>query len=236
MLTPPPFFRCLATAVAPRASHTLNRTTRYPTVTTVCKGPSYRQSILFQHRFYAATDKSFYWANQARSVYSEADMQSWVAKFPQLNGYVFEDIQKWRNAFDTFDHDKDGYISPADFQKNPNLSLQKVELLKEYDRDNNNLIDFGEFVEAVSALDVLDIRRYFEGFDIVDIQMEFEKFAVQDQGRKIMGLSQLMRLMHYCDCICVTNKDATRLLTEIDSGKDGSIDFEEFRTWLQRVS
>lgn len=36
--------------------------------------------------------------------------------------------------------------------------------------------------------------------------------------------------MHYCDCICVTDKDASRLLCEIDSKKDGVIDFEEFCT------
>lgn len=48
----------------------------------------------------------------------------------------FADIEKWRNAFDTYDHDNDGFISPADLQKNPNLSLQKVQLLK----GNNVLI------------------------------------------------------------------------------------------------
>lgn len=116
------------------------------------------------------------------------------------------EIQKWRNAFDTYDHDSDGYISPADFQKNPNLPLQKVQLLKgmaratsvnlngtiEFDRDNNNLIDFGEFVEAISMLDVLDIRRSFEGFDVVDIQLEFEKFAI------------LVCMPHYPPWLCDT--------------------------------
>lgn len=60
-------------------------------------------------------------------------------------------------------------------------------VMTEYDRDNNNLIDFGEFVEAVSALDVLDIRRFFEGFDVVDIQMEFEKFAIQVRTLRCCG-------------------------------------------------
>lgn len=268
------------------------------------------------------------------------------------------DISKWRNAFDTYDMDHDGFISPADLQKNPNLSLQKVQLLKglsfdqnwsfnfncnfsqflfphlphhincyhlsssfsspfshaEADCDNNNLIDFGEFVAAISSLDVVDLRRTFEGFDSVDIQMEFEKFAAQvymshcysmlsqavDQAgsritragcritqagsrnrcidlsglfvfwnnccslrrliwwsynshwvrphdisifcvsqisfqneegtRKVMNIPQLKRLMCYCDCICVTDKDAERLLKDMDMGGDGVVDFEEFKT------
>lgn len=46
----------------------------------------------------------------------------------------------------------------------------------------------------------------------------------------VMHIPQLKLLMTYCDCICVTDKDAERLLSEIDTAGDGIIDFDEFKT------
>lgn len=68
--------------------------------------------------------------------------------------------------------DTQRYITPSPF-------FNHFCFFVEADRDNNNLIDFGEFVSVISSLDIIDIRRTYEDFDSVDIQLEFDKFAIQ---------------------------------------------------------
>lgn len=141
------------------------------------------------------------------------------------------ELCEWRKAFDNYDHDSDDVLSVADFQKDPNLSLEKLQLFKAADLDLNNVIDFGEFVAVAVELDVLDLKQFFEGFSTVDIQLEFEKFAVSSQGRKLeLGVKELQHLMRRCDCICVTETDAAALLFRI--GKGATVDFDCFKTWV----
>lgn len=54
-------------------------------------------------------------------------------------------------------------------------------------------------------------------------------FQNQEGTKKVIELPQLKRLMRYCHCICVTDKDAERLLADMDTGGDGAIDLDEFR-------
>ncbi|KAF8817906.1 MAM domain-containing protein [Cardiosporidium cionae] len=157
----------------------------------------------------------------------------------------FADLLEWRRAFDVIDRDDDGFISQADLQKTPTFSLDKSRLLKinvhsryisiEYDRDQNNLIDFGEFVEAMFNVDIKTLKDNFEGFDSVDIQLEFEKHAETNPvtSLKTLSLEHLKEMMKEFQFTCVTKTDAKRLFDCMDTNKDGNIDFEDFKTSLQ---
>ncbi|OEH79479.1 hypothetical protein cyc_02624 [Cyclospora cayetanensis] len=116
-------------------------------------------------------------------AYDTEQIASWRATFPSLKEFTDEDLLEWRRVFDSFDLDSDGWISRADLQKRPEFSLDKVQKIERYDKDKNNLIDFGEFVEALGGhafcaqLDKEILKEGFEGFSGVDVQLEFEKFA-----------------------------------------------------------
>lgn len=51
----------------------------------------------------------------------------------------------------------------------------------------------------------------------------------EEGTKKVMQIPQLKRLMSYCDCVCVTDKDAEHLLSEMDTSGDGVVDLEEFK-------
>lgn len=179
--------------------------------------------------------KPQYWAAHMRLFdYSDEELKAWKEEFTNLNGYSLSDLATWRNAFDLVDKDRDGYISQADLQKNPSFPIERVKLFKEYDLDRNNLIDFGEFVEAMFSVDCTGLRDYFEGFDTIDIKLEYEKFAVTqpDTNRKVITLDGVKRLMNAHDFTVITDVDAQRLFNILDKNYDGVIDSDDFRKWL----
>ncbi|KAF8820578.1 protein kinase [Cardiosporidium cionae] len=175
-----------------------------------------------------------YWAKPVDHLYDSAIVDEWKLYFANLQQYDHEDLLEWRRAFDVFDRDDDGFISQADLQKTPNFSLDKSRQLKKYDRDQNNLIDFGEFVEAMFNVDIKTLKDNFEGFDSVDIQLEFEKHAETNPvtSLKTLSFEHLKEMMEEYQFTCVTKTDAKRLFDCMDSNKDGNIDFEDFKNWL----
>jgi len=166
-------------------------------------------------------------------VYQREDLEAWRLKYKYLGVYSLDALQEWRNAFDMLDRDGDGYISHADLQKNPNLSIDKEKIFKKYDVDQNNLIDFGEFVEAMFNVDTQRLRGDFVGFDPVDIQLEFDKYAIETgKGKKVINSDGVKRIMSDHEFTVITGQDAERLLGEMDKNKDSIIDMDDFKKWV----
>ncbi|KFG40704.1 protein kinase [Toxoplasma gondii FOU] len=101
----------------------------------------------------------------------------------------------------------------------------------DYDADKNNLIDFGEFVEALYNVDKEMFLESFEGFDQVDIQLEFDKYAIDDMSptKKHIPESRVKEMMLDRKFTCVTSLDAKRLFQEMDVNKDGVVDLADFK-------
>ncbi|KAL8447343.1 hypothetical protein Emed_004447 [Eimeria media] len=117
--------------------------------------------------------------------------------------------------------------------------FQLSRAMQRYDRDKNNLIDFGEFVEGLYELDKEILKEGFEGFNGVDVQLEFEKFAwfyggfaSDASGRKSLSLSGIAKLLKANKFTCITDKDCEKLFKEIDANADGVIDLNDFQQWV----
>ncbi|XP_026191510.1 probable calcium-binding protein CML17 [Cyclospora cayetanensis] len=179
----------------------------------------------------AAAARRLYWAKTERDLaYDTEQIASWRATFPSLKEFTDEDLLEWRRVFDSFDLDSDGWISRADLQKRPEFSLDKVQKIERYDKDKNNLIDFGEFVEALYELDKEILKEGFEGFSGVDVQLEFEKFATTDaSGQKSLSLGGIGKWLRASKFTCITKRDCIKLFNEIDGNRDGVVDLKDFQ-------
>ncbi|KAL8269600.1 hypothetical protein Esti_006479 [Eimeria stiedai] len=176
-----------------------------------------------------------YWAKSERELaYDSEQIESWREAFPTLKDFSDDGPAAAAAAGScVFDLDSDGMISRADLQKRPEFSLDKVQKIERYDKDKNNLIDFGEFVEGLYELDKEILKEGFEGFNGVDVQLEFEKFASSDaSGRKSLSLSGIAKLLKANKFTCITEKDCEKLFKEIDANADGVIDLSDFQQWV----
>ncbi|PHJ20344.1 protein kinase [Cystoisospora suis] len=192
-----------------------------------------------------------YWALNKERLYDDSMLDEWRERFPNLRKYNNDALQTWRRVFDSFDSDRDGFITQADLQKTPEFTVAKAQKLKgekenlnrelytEYDADQNNMIDFGEFVEAMYNVDKEMFLESFEGFDPVDVQLEFDKYAVVDEAsptKKQIPQNRVKQMMIDYRFTCVTEIDAQRLFDEMDVNRDGVIDLGDFKQCVQRRS
>ncbi|PFH37966.1 protein kinase [Besnoitia besnoiti] len=186
-------------------------------------------SIFAQHRHVAGG--AYYWAKAREKQYNDEEVEKWRESFLNLKPYDDKALRTWRQVFDSLDRDMDGYISRADLQKTPEFTLAKAHKLKRYDTDGNNLIDFGEFIEALYNVDKQMFLESFEGFDQVDIQLEFDKYAVDETSptKKHIPESRVAEMMLDHKFTCVTALDAKRLFQEMDVNHDGVIDLADFK-------
>eukprot|EP00923_Selenidium_pygospionis_P058506 GHVN01102686.1.p1 GENE.GHVN01102686.1~~GHVN01102686.1.p1 ORF type:complete len:245 (+),score=58.81 GHVN01102686.1:55-789(+) len=176
-----------------------------------------------------------YWASNSKlnGEYTEEEVNKWQQTFDNLKIYDKQDLTKWRQGFDATDTDHDGLISQADLQKNPNFTVSKLNLFKAYDYDHNNMIDFGEFVDAMFNVDIEGMRCSFEGFDQEDIKMEFDKFAVSNESTPTgIDVEGMKRFMSAHDFAVITDVDALRLIQLIDFDQDGVVGQDDLKKWL----
>ncbi|CDJ59723.1 hypothetical protein, conserved [Eimeria maxima] len=109
-----------------------------------------QQQLQQQQQQQLQQQQRFYWAKTEKAAaYDSQQIATWRENFPSLKEFSDEDLLEWRRVFDSFDTDGDGRLSRADLQKRAEFSLDKVQKIEQYDKDKNNLIDFGEFVEAL---------------------------------------------------------------------------------------
>eukprot|EP01066_Platyproteum_vivax_P014620 Platyproteum_vivax@DN6541_c0_g1_i1.p1 len=178
-----------------------------------------------------------YWALQEKRTYSEEDLKLWKNEFTSLQPYSSEELSLWRNAFEDMDMDRDGILSRADIQKSKLFSTTKSDVIAAMDKDDNNMVDFGEFVEGMLRIDIKLLRDVYSDFDKVDLQLEFDKYAsVDNSNNKVWNLESIKRLMLNSEFMVVTPRDIELLYNDVDKDKDGTITFKDFRNWLKNAS
>ncbi|GAW79743.1 hypothetical protein, conserved [Plasmodium gonderi] len=174
-----------------------------------------------------------YWAESTKKKIHDSKINEWREQFPILNEYDDKDLTIWREAFNKMDKDKDNFISHADLQKS-DWSLEKYNLFQNYDMDKNNLIDFGEYIQAIIDIDTQYFKNFFQGFSKIDIELEFQKYAIteKEENKKVIPLTKLMQMLKDKEFTCVTETDSLKLFNAMDLNKDGALDFEDFLGWL----
>eukprot|EP00919_Chromeraceae_sp_WS-2016_P059712 GHVR01141889.1.p1 GENE.GHVR01141889.1~~GHVR01141889.1.p1 ORF type:complete len:127 (+),score=30.54 GHVR01141889.1:314-694(+) len=113
-------------------------------------------------------------------------------------------------------------------------------IFKTYDMDANNVIDFGEFVIALSETDIKCLKESMSGYDDVDLQLEFDKYsavAAVDNSLKVIKKEGVRRLMEENAFTVVTDTDINvlfnRLVSEGVVKGDESIEPKDTDTSLQ---
>ncbi|VWU48599.1 EF-hand calcium-binding domain-containing protein, putative [Hepatocystis sp. ex Piliocolobus tephrosceles] len=174
-----------------------------------------------------------YWAEYNKPKIDESKINELREQFEILKDYNDKDLMIWLESFNKMDKDHDNFISHADLQKS-DWSLEKYTLFQGYDMDKNNLIDFGEYIQAVIAIDTQYFKNFFQDFSKIDIDLEFQKYAIteKENDKKVIPLTKLMQMLKDKEFTCVTETDSIKLFNAMDINKDGSIDFEDFVQWL----
>lgn len=174
-----------------------------------------------------------YWAETTNKKIHESKINEWREQFKILDMYNDTDLIIWRDSFNKMDKDKDNFISHADLQKS-DWSLEKYTLFQNYDIDKNNLIDFGEYIQAVIDIDTQHFKNFFQGFSKIDMELEFQKYAItgKENNKKVIPLEKLKQMLKDKEFTCITDTDSRNLFNVMDVNKDGELDFEDFRAWL----
>ena len=133
-------------------------------------------------------------------------------------------INEFKEAFEIFDKDKDGYITTkelGDIMKNLGQTPSEAELqdmINEVDIDGNGTIDFKEFLGLMA-------RKMRDN----DSEEELiEAFKVFDRDGN--GLISNVELQHVMTSLGenVTMDEVDEMIKEADLGGDGYINYEEF--------
>ena len=140
-----------------------------------------------------------------------------------------EKINEFKEAFNIFDKDKDGYITTkelGDIMKNLGQSPSEAELqdmINEVDIDGNGTIDFKEFLGLMARKmrDYDNEDEYIEAFRIFDknnddlISQEELKEAMTIIGQFVWGESP-------------TDEDIAYMIKEADTDGDGFLHYSDF--------
>lgn len=135
-----------------------------------------------------------------------------------------------KKAFDKFDTDKSGRINRNELRslyKSLGVDVNEedlTELLREFDLDGNEDIDFEEFFKIIepqlsSELDVDELRQ---AFDLVD--KDNSGFISQDE------FSQLLDNIGFA----YTPEQLAKLISRNDANNDGRMSFSEFCNFMNR--
>jgi calmodulin len=142
-----------------------------------------------------------------------------------MSEHLTEDkIAEFREAFEIFDKDKDGYITIkelGDIMKNLGQAPTEAELqdmINEVDIDGNGNIDFKEFLGLMA-------RKMRDS----DTEEELiEAFKVFDRDGN--GLISAQELKHVMTSLGekITDEEVDEMIKEADIDGDGYINYEEF--------
>ena len=137
-------------------------------------------------------------------------------------------LQELRECFDTIDDDQNGTISQKEFQYaltklNIFIGSDEVrELFFEYDTNNDNNLDFDEFIQLVAKLDPSVSQE-------IEINQAFKLFDLNQDGY-ITRYEVKEALTRFG--ITASEEDLDLLFAMTDNDKDGRINHAEFRNIL----
>ncbi|CAO3591805.1 unnamed protein product [Absidia cylindrospora] len=139
-----------------------------------------------------------------------------------------ERLAEYRDAFNLFDRDRNGYIDTKELgavMKSLNQNANEAELkdmINEADADGNGTMDFNEFISHGQYGD--DLKRR----DTDAVQELLEAFHVFDKdGNNYISADELRQVM-----ISVgerlSEQELDEMIREADVDGDGQINYEEF--------
>jgi len=150
--------------------------------------------------------------------YTDEELRSWRAQFDE---YAVNDVISLGN-FHKMVEQKCKQISPEE------LPSKVMQIWSVFDEDQNNFVDFGEFMKAGFCLDIQLMREEIlkKGANIV-----FQEYA--DEG--FISEGGIFRMMQEYHFFVTTSSDMRKLLKIMDLDKDGmvsKVEFNEFSTSL----
>ena len=144
-----------------------------------------------------------------------------------MKNWLSEDsITEYMEAFDIFDKNGDGKITPAELEDvikslgmNPiDAFLQAKWMIKEVDQNGDGTVDFADFCSMMErknkkADPKIEIRNAFHVFD-----KDGNNFISPDELRNAMATLKIV----------LTDVEFNALIKAADTDGDGQLDYEEF--------
>lgn len=136
-------------------------------------------------------------------------------------------IDELREAFETFDLNGDGFISPDEFVKvfkEVGLETPLVQIkamISVIDKDGNGLVDFNEFCEMMTTQAIDPMRAAFSAFDL--------------NGDGVLTVDEIYQVMTELG-ENITMEDAKNMVLAADANNDGKINFEEFVVIMKKLT
>ena len=139
-----------------------------------------------------------------------------------------EQIEEFKEAFELFDKNNDGSISPLEFKtvmeslgQNPS-DEEVADMIKEVDQDHDGRIDFPEFL-------VMMVNKMNDGDTDEEIVEAFHVFDRDSDGLISEGeLKQVMTNLGEN----LTDEEVKEMIELADVDGDGKINFEEFKKMM----
>lgn len=148
------------------------------------------------------------------------------AKKYEKNGLTEDEVMEIKEAFDLFDTDKSGEIDTNELKqalKNLGIDAKNqtlANMMADLDKDNSGQIDFGEFIDMMTAkMSDRDTRE--------DLEKVFRLFLGDDDKADKIQLKHLKRVARELN-ENMSEEELQEMITRADLNKDQGVDFEEF--------
>ena len=148
------------------------------------------------------------------------------AKKYEKNGLTEDEVMEIKEAFDLFDTDKSGEIDTNELKqalKNLGIDAKNqtlANMMADLDKDNSGQIDFGEFIDMMTAkMSDRDTRE--------DLEKVFRLFLGDDDKADKIQLKHLKRVARELN-ENMSEEELQEMITRADLNKDSGVDFEEF--------
>ncbi len=144
----------------------------------------------------------------------------------EKNGLTEDEVLEIKEAFDLFDTDKSGEIDTNELKqalKNLGIDAKNqtlANMMADLDKDNSGQIDFGEFIDMMTAkMSDRDTRE--------DLEKVFRLFLGDDDKADKIQLKHLKRVARELN-ENMSEEELQEMITRADLNKDQGVDFEEF--------
>jgi len=143
---------------------------------------------------------------------------------------IRQDEEEYRAAFNLFDKDGSGTISPEEFLeilKNMGqvmTSEQAEEIIKELDADGSGEIDFGEFISFMKKLKNEEEEGQIDEEDIVI--KAFQSFDENNDNQ--ISLDEFKNILCHMGQDRFTEEECEEIFKEADLNKDSYLNYREF--------
>lgn len=138
--------------------------------------------------------------------------------------------EELKQVFEKFDSNRDGKISPEEYQailkalgKRDLVRKEVQKIFEVADLDGDGFIDYNEFVE---------MQKREGGVKTMDLQRAFQAFDKDNDGK--ITVEEVYELLRRLGERC-SMKDCQKMVRAVDANGDGVIDSDEFITMMTRT-